>query len=76
MSLLGGCGGCCRLWMAGIVSGGGLDVTCYIGAMWWRSGRGLSLGDVSRLWEVGLAWLLLKKTCHNDVTLASPSTCM
>ena len=31
----------------------------YMGSTWWRSGRGLSLGGVSRLWETSLAWWLL-----------------
>ena len=31
----------------------------YMGAMWWRSRHGLSLGGVSRLWEASLAWWLL-----------------
>ena len=30
-----------------------------MGATWWRSGCGLSLGSVLRLWEVLLAWWLL-----------------
>ena len=31
LALLGGRGGCCRSWMAGIVSAGGLDVTLHWG---------------------------------------------
>ena len=40
----------------------------YMGPTWWRSGCGLSLGDVSRLWAEPLAWWWLVEEEGRHVT--------